>query len=437
MQIEYFKRYFGYSFWVTLETVLSMGVSRLVIFPIAAYILGKEQFGLFLFALGIVMMIGKAPSGGLETAVMRHFSELNGQARDALISTGIRLCKIMMWVIVLVGIIVLGIVKYFRQTNTQIILCLIPLLIFLYSWNLFELQIVRYRVERKFALRAGWYGIQGLAQLAVIPAAYWGGAVGMAWGYLFGFMITQVMLSWRHGTLFRKLVYDTSMAKLLMQIWFHLTIASVIIFSSRYIYTIILGIFNSYSAVSIFFGASNVIYLAAAPLGVIGSLLLSMLAGYASLASFGKRQKYTVLAAAASISIMAILIVFFAGPFILSIQFPAFSDESARVLRWLIPIIPWCVAESFSRPFIVKFGPIKFVPILNLIALIGHLLPAIILIPMLGMNGAVVSYNIGCVLSGISCLGALVWTFKHSNSSKVNVEMIDFAEDNIGQTNLS
>lgn len=49
MAIEYFKRYFGYTFWVGLEAAVFVGLPRLIIFPIAAYLLGKEDFGLFQF----------------------------------------------------------------------------------------------------------------------------------------------------------------------------------------------------------------------------------------------------------------------------------------------------------------------------------------------------------------------------------------------------
>jgi len=98
--------------------------------------------------------------------------------------------------------------------------------------------------------------------------------------------------------------------------------------------------------------------------------------------------------------------------------FPEFASESVKILRWLVISIPWLVAEHFSRPFVVKFGTIKFVPVLNFIALVAHLLPAIILIPKLGMNGAVISYNIGCGLSAIAWLCALVWTFKFTVTSR-------------------
>jgi hypothetical protein len=60
----------------------------------------------------------------------------------------------------------------------------------------------------------------------------------------------------------------------------------------------------------------------------------------------------------------------------------------------------------------VKFGPIKFVPVLNLIALLVHGLPALLLVPRLGIKGAVISYNIGYGLNAASWLGALFWTFR-------------------------
>jgi hypothetical protein len=43
--IEYFKRYFGYTFWVGLEIAVFVGLPRLVIFPVAAYLLGKRGAG--------------------------------------------------------------------------------------------------------------------------------------------------------------------------------------------------------------------------------------------------------------------------------------------------------------------------------------------------------------------------------------------------------
>lgn len=423
MTVEYFKRYFGYTFWVALEVAVFVGLPRLVIFPVAAYLLGKEEFGLFIFLLGIVMMIGKAPSGGLETGVIRHMAELEKPARDILISTGVRLCKMAMLVIAAIGLVVLGIVRYFWQTDSKIIWCLVPLLILLYSWNLFELQMVRYRVERRFALRTAWYSFLGMLLFIAIPAAMLGGVVGMAWGYMFGYLVTHILLSWRRRILFKKSRYDVKLAALLKQVWLHLTVASILALSSRYIYRIIVGIFHSYSSVAVLFGATNIIYLCIAPMNILSSLLLSILGSFACLEDVGKRQRYTVLGVFVLIVVGATLVVFFAGPFILSIMFPKFADESAQILRWLVMIIPCEAMIVFSRPFIVKFGPIKFIPVLNFITLVSHLVPAILLIPRLGIKGAVISYNIGYGLSAISYVAVLVRTFKFGHGSEPDIEI--------------
>ncbi|MFH1370569.1 MAG: hypothetical protein ABII09_04705 [Planctomycetota bacterium] len=404
--------------------MLAVGVSRLVIFPIAAYILGKEQFGLFIFSLGIVMMLGIAPAGGLVTGVIRHMAELEASARDTLVSTGIRLCKIAMLLIVLIGIVALGAARYFWQIDPKVIWCLVPLLILLYPGNVLELQMVQYRVGRKFALRTAWYGVLGMLLLIAIPAAIFGGVVGMAWGYMLGYIITHVLLSWKQKILFKRSNYDAKLAGLLKYAWFHLTVAGIFAFSSTYIYRIILGVFYSYSTVAIFFGATNIIDLCIAPMSMLASLLLSMLGGFTRLEDVGKRQRYTVLGAAMLIAVGAPLVVFFAGPSILSVLFPKFAGESAQVLRLMILVMPCMVVTSFSRPFIAKFGPLKFVSVLNFITLMAHLAPAITLIPKFGMKGAAISYNIGHGLTAVSWLGVLVWTFKFGRGSEPKIESL-------------
>jgi O-antigen/teichoic acid export membrane protein len=237
-----------------------------------------------------------------------------------------------------------------------------------------------------------------------------------------GYIVTHIILSWRQKILFKKSAYDANLAGLLKQVWFHLTIASVLGLSGRYIYRIILGILHSYSSVAVFFGATNIINLCMAPMSILGSLLLSMLSGFTHLKDVGKRQRYTVLGAVISIIVGATLAVFFAGPFILSIMFPEFADESTRILRLLTMIIPCVAIIMFSRPFVVKFGPVKFVPVLNFTTLTAHLVPAIVLIPKFGIKGAAISYDIGYGLSAIFYLVALVWTFKFRGRSGTIVE---------------
>ena len=174
--------------------------------------------------------------------------------------------------------------------------------------------------------------------------------------------------------------------------------------------------------VSVLFGATSMIALCMAPVNVMSYLLLSMLGRFSSLDDVGRRQRHLVLFAAVSTAIVASLAVFFIGPFIISVIFPEFAEESIRTMRLIILVIPCTVAKVFSRPFIQKFGPIKFLPLLNFINLLAHIVPGILFIPRSGIKGAIISYNIGHVLSAFSSLVVLVWIFRLGSKSTSSSE---------------
>jgi O-antigen/teichoic acid export membrane protein len=146
-----------------------------------------------------------------------------------------------------------------------------------------------------------------------------------------------------------------------------------------------------------------------------------MLSGFERLGDVGRKKIYLVFGVAVSISFIAPIIVFFAGPLISSIMFPGFAAESTQLLRRLIIIIPFVTIRIFADPFIVKFGPIKFIPILSFTALAAHLLPAIFLIPKFGLNGAVISYYVGHGATTLAWLLALIWTFKFGGDRILSV----------------
>jgi len=405
-------KYIGYAFWVGIESVVFCGVPRLIVFPVAAFLLSTEEFGLFIFSLSIVMMLGKAPAGGLETGILRHMMDFEESKRDALISTGIRLCRIAMLAIMGAGLVALCIVRQLWQIDVKIIWCLVPLLLLLYCWNLFELQMVRYRIERKFALRALWYGFLGLLMFTAIPGAILGGAVGMAWGFMLSYGLLYVVLSLRQKVLLRNVSYDVKFGKLLKGVWFHDSVASVLALSGTYIYRIILGGFHSKEHVAVFFGATAIVALSLMPVQIMSSLLMSMLGGLGRLGDLRKKQRYMIFGSAILIALVATLATYFMGPYILSVIFPKFANESAEIIKLIIMVVPCTIVACFSMPFITKFGPIQFLPLLNLTSFVTHFVPALLLIPRSGMKGAVISYNMGYGMMAVWRLCALAWVLK-------------------------
>lgn len=409
---DYIKRYFGYMFWAGCETLIAGGVPKLVIFPLVAYILGKEQFGIFLYALGLVMIIGYAPSKGLSAGLIRNMVGFASEAKERLISTSVKMLRIAMLAIVSIYLLVVVALYFIGLIDYRVAWCMALLLLLLYSWNLFEIQMTRYRVERRFAFRTGWYAILVGFMFLIVPGAILGGVLGVAIGYGLSYTIVLIVLSFKQGYLFKRLDYNREQGKLLKTIWFHMTVADILGLSSRYIYRIILGSFHGYSEVSILFGATNIIELCMAPIGMLGMLLLSMLGGFERLKDVGNIQRYTVLVSVFLLVAGATVMVSVAGPLILSIMFPEFAGESSKILNSIILVIPFSAIVLFSRPFIVKFGPVKFIPALNFITLAANLTPALLFIPKSGIKGAVISYNIGYGLSAVVWLMALIWTFK-------------------------
>jgi len=416
------RKYTVFGLWVSLEMALFLGLPRLVLFPLTAHIVGKDQFGLFVFSLGIVMVIGHAPSVGLATGVIRNMAGLGGRDRERLVAVSLFLCWVAMVVIVALGICVVICLWACGVLDWAIALCLIPLFFFLGSWNLFDLQLVRYRVERRFDLRARWYGFLSALLFLMIPAAMFGGAVGMSWAYAGAFCLAYSLLSLKKRVAIWPNPDDTVFKKTLTSIWLHVSLASALELSSRYVYRIMLGSFHSYADVSVFFGATNIIDLFLSPVMIMGSMLLSLLGGFVRLQDVGPRNKRLVLWSAVLICFVCTGLLMTAGRFILRLLFPEFGAESLPVLRGLVLIIPCAIIVALARPFVVKFGPIKLIPILNLLVLASHLAPGLILIPPLATKGAVISCNVGYGLSAVLWLAALVWTVKSEKASRSDTE---------------
>jgi len=79
-------------FWNFLEQASAAGISRLVLFPIVAYLVGKDEFGLFATALSFALIVGINPANGLAIGLLRNLSHYQDQQQKQLISTAVRMC---------------------------------------------------------------------------------------------------------------------------------------------------------------------------------------------------------------------------------------------------------------------------------------------------------------------------------------------------------
>lgn len=419
--IERIKRYSGYGFWVALETILFIGLPQLVVFPLAAKIVGQEAFGQFVFCLGIVMVIGSAPSMGLFTGIYRELARLEPTRQELLVQTGLGLCKLALGIVVGAGLAAVVLYQIFVGAQPGIAACLIPLLAFLYFLNLFQMHLVRYRVERRFAVRTAWFTILATLQFAGLVGAWLGGTIGLCWGYLAAHAIGYVWLSRQQGISLGRNPFDPDLAGLLKTVWLYDSVANLLLMSGRNIYRILLGLTHSYSDVSVLFGATSVLNCCMAPLTILSSLLLSLLSGFASLHEVGRRQRRTVLAAGIVIAIAGPIVTYIFAEPLMAILFPEFAADSAGLLKKMVWVLPLEVMISFSKPFVTKFAPIRVIPVLNGAVLLGHLVPSLLLVPRYGLSGVLISYYCGYAIASGCWLAVLVWLFRQRKAEPVRV----------------
>jgi O-antigen/teichoic acid export membrane protein len=400
-------RHLGYVFWTVAESAIDLGASRLVLFPLVAYIIGAEAFGIFITAYSMIMMLGNAPAGGISMGVLRHITEYPEDEQAVFHSTAVTMCHRLM--LIIAGVILLSITsaKALNLGSNSLLICLAALSVSLYADNQYEVILARLRVDRKFRQKTLWMGLRTLFFMTGgITGALLYGVKGFALGFAAGNILGFVFLrmSFNSG---REL--DKNMARLLMKTWLHMTVASILNFSALYVSRIILSFFGSYTDVSDYYSATCVISIFLIPVTCGSTLLMSMLSRFKSMDELSRKAKlFCVISVVASAILFTAFIVIF-GNDALKIMFPKFGDNARKLMLITNWALPFAVVFLAIRPFLVKFAPIHYVPISNGLISLGFILPAIMLIPRYGSTGAAWAFLCGTILSAVIVLAAFVY----------------------------
>jgi hypothetical protein len=191
--------------------------------------------------------------------------------------------------------------------------------------------------------------------------------------------------------------------------------------SGPYLNRVILSVVHSYNDTADLVAATNVMFLFIVPVTCLGGLFLSMISKYSSvkqLSSRGKNMYFLVIL----LGIMVMPVAFkLCGPFVVHLMFPKFGEDSVKLLGILIWAIPAQTLICFSRPIVIKFAPIRVVPIINGVSMVATLLPAICLIPHYATRGAAMAVVIGSVIVGILWAVGAVWVFYQNHLPQIDV----------------
>lgn len=415
-------------FWNFLEQASFTGISRLVLFPLVAHLVGKNDFGLFATALSFSLIVGKQPANGLSIGLLRNLAHYQGHQQIQLTFTAIRMChKFLLYFLLSVLVVLVGIV-FFELIDFKTYLCLTFLAISLYAENEFMLILSPLRYKRLFREHSLWYIASSLCILLLgFLGTYLAGIVGL----VFGMMLSNFIM---YGFAVRHyyetgLTYDSELAKSLRWIWVHITIAGVLVAAGPHLNRIILRFYADNESVADLFAATGIAFVFILPISNSGSLLLSMLSKYKKLDEISA-SVYKLLFGL-MFGGMAIAMTLFAltAPLMLRFLFPGFGDRALNLFPVLIWMIPANIIVVILRPFITKFARVAWIPRINSFVLATTIILIVILIPRWGLEGAAWSITIGNIIAAILRVVVFCFIFKEEKTKTEPGERVNSANN--------
>ncbi|MEN6308629.1 MAG: hypothetical protein ABFD91_12830 [Anaerohalosphaeraceae bacterium] len=403
------RRNTNYVFWSFTEQASVMAIPRLVLWPLAAYVIGKEAFGVFVFSLAITSIVGVQPGNGLATGLLRHLSDYDSEGQKQFCGSALRLCHLAMVVLVAASLLCLIVLGGINLVSPRVLYCLIPLTLSLYPENQTHLLLTESRFYRQFRTRALWFTFRSFLNLAGgYAGAKLAGLIGLVWGFTIGNALVYGILRFLYREQFR-VPYDIEMGGVLKKIWVQITIAGVIAFAGPYLNRIVLGSIHGFNDTADLVAATGVTFIFLSPITCISALLLSVISRYNSIRDVSRSARVQLLC----ISFLGVIVCplglrLFASH-IIEALYPGFGEESVRLLKILVWMVMSETVVCLCRPFVMKFGSLRLVPIINSVSLVATLMPAICLIPFYRAVGAAWAIVLGSVVAGGLWLIATGW----------------------------
>ncbi len=411
MNFSKFKRDFSYVFWTLGEQFAYLAIPRLILFPLAALIIGKNDFGIFSTAFSVTMIVGMQPQWGLAAGLLRFLSGYSVEDQKKLIGTSLKLSDKAIAFFILCGTIIALILGLVGLVPFEVIQCLVPLTLSLYPENQFLLLLTEARYKRDFKYRTLWVASRTLFSLLTgLIGAYLLGLSGLSWGILIGNSVAYLLLYKKNSDLY-KTDYDNDMAILLKEVWLKITLAGILTVSIPHLNRVILSIFDSFESVSDFVAATSIAFLFLAPIQCFGILVMSLISSYRSIRDLSNKGKLYCLLMIAIGVIFIPVILLLCGKIIISGLYPDFGEKPYELLKIVMWIIPSGALISILNPFVLKFSSIRSIPIINTVTFIMTIIPSCIMIPSSGSQGAAYAMVIGNSAAAILYIGFIIRVF--------------------------
>lgn len=428
------RRWAGYLSWSIADQIILLGIPKLVLFPILALTLGEGSFGSLVVALGLIQLVGLAPSNGLVGYIIRDLVHEEPHDQEILLRTTLVLTILVVLPFVLAFAFGAAWVAGLYEGDANL-LALLPYLAghLLFS-NLVETALAVYRVRRRFDLISIIHGVQSAVLFLAIPLYFSVGMRGVGLAHLLSPAAALAVLAVvERRLLFGAPFYSSRFAVAAMKVWPAFSLSALIALSAGYLDRVLLGYWWTPSSVAPFFAAVTTASIITIPGTIVANLIFSILGRVRKAAGFDRRFYAYYAAGVVASSIAACFVGALLGEMMLRFFYPNLATAAMEL--W-IPILAGFSLLNVSillRPFISKFLSPAAMPLLSFASLVARAVPLVLLVPKGGPRGAALALLSGGVITAVLWMGLYARRFLVVSSAIRGVPAPNVDESVIGE----
>ncbi|MCP4245470.1 MAG: oligosaccharide flippase family protein [bacterium] len=415
-------RFGRYAAWNALDQVVMLGVPRLVLFPILAFLLGDTMFGTFVLALGLVQCIGLSPSQGLSSFIIREAVQCDAAKQQLMVRTVLLLCLLIM-VPICVGL-GCGTGPIARIYDKPALVGFLPCLsIYLLLMDLATTAQAIWRVRRAFWRLVVIHAVHTALLFLAVPFYLLGDVNAVARAYILGGVgaLAVVLLMGRRSYRGRPLC-SRAVVRSAMGVWIPMSLSALMVLSAGYLDRVLLGLWWPAAEVAVFFAAVSPAMISVIPAGQLSHFALSLLGQVKSRERFG-RGFYAAYAAGACLwALLVFGVLSLLGQWLLTTLYPDLADRALPLWHYALAAYGAVGIGTSCRPFVIKFLSPRLLLLLTAATLVGRMIPLLVLVPAGGALGAARAMLIGASIQGSLWLGVFVRRFVMDRPSEVSTD---------------
>lgn len=392
----------GYAAWTTGGVALTLGIDRLVVCPLLNESLGDDVFGAFVWTMGLVNLFGSIGANGFAILLLREMAGHSDEDANSLFCTSLSLGSLCALVIVGASLVAsLGFADEFVRANAS------PLFVMLGAFAIARgLELIVFanlRIERRFATIFLLRVVEAAVLLINVKLAG-GGNLWLIGGVYAASALVVLPIGLR--TCASKLRggrwWDSAHVRLLMTGWAAGALLTLLEQMNVYASRLVLGAVDGSASVASLYRGTSIGNIFVVPVGLVGGVILSMLAGKTEFVLRGKTGAQYVgisAACAAGVGFCSLLL----GGWVVRWRYGSLADDTLSFYSWIAIANGFTALSLMLRPVAMKYLPLKRLTLVSLLVVLIQFGALAVLVPSAQARGAAMA------LAGASVVGSALW----------------------------